>query len=36
MAEIGEPENLVSERFWARFAKTEGFWEENSKNLAVC
>ena len=28
MAEIGEPENLVPEGFWARFIKTEGFWEE--------
>ena len=31
MAEIGEPENLVPEGYWARFVKTEGFWEGNSK-----
>ena len=31
MAEIGELENLVPEGFRARFEKTEGFWEGNSK-----
>ena len=30
MAQIGEPENLVPEGFWARFIKTEGFWEEKN------
>ena len=33
MAEIGEPENLVPEGFWARFVKTEGFWEENNDKM---
>ena len=35
MAEIGEPENLVPEGFRARFVKTEGFWEGNSKILQL-
>ena len=35
MAEIGEPENKVPEGFWARFVKTEGFWEGNSRILQL-
>ena len=35
MAEIGELENLVPEGFWARFVKTEGFWEENNRILQL-
>ena len=31
MAEIGGPENLVPEGFWARFVKTERFWEEKNE-----
>ena len=31
MAEIGELKNLVPGGFWARFVKTEGFWEEKNK-----
>ena len=35
MAEIGDPENLVPEGFWARFVKTEGFWDENNRILQL-
>ena len=35
MAEIGELENLVPEGFWARFVKTEGFWEKNNRILRL-
>ena len=30
MAELGDPFFLDLERFFLRFAKTEGFWEGNS------
>ena len=35
MAEIGEPENLVPEGFWARFVKTEGFWKEKNDKTGI-
>ena len=34
-AEIGEFENLVPGGFWARFVKTEGFWEKNNRILQL-
>ena len=35
MAEIAELENLVPEGFWARYVKTEGFWEERNNKTRI-
>ena len=35
MAEIGEPGNLVPERCWAKFVKTEGFLEEKNNKMRI-